>query len=103
MSDKINSGVGKPVPPVPLELMEAHIADKGADSPCEACGQKDWLVFTGPNLRGCALSAVDGTGFTTLNGQNVPVMPVMCKNCGCLRLFVTGLILPGAFEDKTDG
>lgn len=88
-----------PTPAIPLAEVKKHIDSHGAESPCEACGKTMWLVFSGANLRGVSLQVIDDTGFQSPR-QTLPLMPLMCQNCGCMRFFAIGSMAPDAFTGE---
>jgi rubredoxin len=67
----------------PGEAFRNHLVDK-ADGPqnCPICARNEWATAPEP------LTLLVGPGFK-LGGEHFPVAPLVCTNCGYVRLFST--------------
>jgi hypothetical protein len=75
------------VQPMESQRYEQALNRKGAKEPCAACGEAEWL---GGDAE-MGLSRVK-------NGALIPneimkVLPMICKNCGFVRLHSTDILL----------
>ena len=63
------------------EKVKRCLSEKGAGMPCESCGHNEWVLLT--NFATLVLQ--DSTKSSGLSSY--PVVAVVCKNCGNMRLY----------------
>lgn len=49
---------------------------------CESCGHRKWSI--GDIIAGFS---IDGAGNTRMGGDMIPMVQVLCENCGHVRLY----------------
>ena len=68
------------------ELASA-VQRKAPRSTCQACGQNEWTLPVRPAF----VQAVDEEGELNI-GEGMEVLPVICTQCGFVRLHVTDFL-----------
>jgi hypothetical protein len=56
------------------------LTDRGADKPCESCGNLEWAL-----LHYITTPIVNGSSGIRLGGVIVPTITISCKRCGLFR------------------
>lgn len=77
-----------PAPAVSVEQLNAHVAARKADLPCEACGRKIWLIAANSEMRGLAFPPIGNQGQMAFD-HFFAVVPLVCRGCGAMRFFAT--------------
>ncbi len=70
------------------EEFKKAIQDRGATKPCPRCGNASFILLDGylsPTLQ-------TDLGKTILGGAGVPIVAVICKNCGFLSQHALGIL-----------
>ena len=67
------------------EKINACLPKRGAQGPCEACGQNACTLVGGPGWS-VTLPMIDAEGTIPSAPPHVPVYALVCNNCGHLRL-----------------
>ena len=85
--------------PIDRNEVAKKLEEKGAILPCHRCGQKTFTIlegFTNLNLQ------EDFSAGLVLGGTTVPVIHVVCNNCGALSSHALGALnmLPNEKEDS---
>ena len=71
-----------PLTPDQMDQVQAWMEEKDIDTTCPACGSTIWVTseIIAPRVRERARPPEEGL--------QVPMVPVMCDNCGYVRLFL---------------
>ena len=69
----------KPKPITPEDLM-GFMRARSINASCPRCPVVDWRIMESDETRGLAWSIMDGSG--TLTSNILPVIPLICRNCG---------------------
>ncbi|KON91178.1 hypothetical protein AF331_01150 [Rossellomorea marisflavi] len=78
------------------EQIVAGLNHKGANKPCERCGNESFELLDGYFRQ----DVQNDLHNVNLGGPNVPTIATACSNCGNLSFFAVGAILPADMTNE---
>ncbi|WP_430293011.1 hypothetical protein [Pseudomonas sp. B1-22] len=89
------------VPKLDLKKFQAALNEKSVRDTCPMCGTNKWTYPGAPKIVGLSLPHGDIDGELYMSGM--PVIHLMCQNCGFMRLHALGLYRDCFVEVDADG
>lgn len=102
---RTEAAVDKPPPgpterePITIAELMQFMQDRHVKAECPQCGQNNWTRLPAPpgttnldNSTGVGLSITNDKSTVDLGGSYLPMLALMCLNCGYLRQFTWAIV-----------